>query len=301
MANGTFSCQDCVIKAESFYSNDDNNNFEKAVFEASTKFCGNIKLGGSSVSFSIDTQIAIESGATLEMTGGTKIISGSGTITNLGTLTFSNPGMSVLFNIINHGQITFSEETMPPSLTSYGKVAILKNVTVLNEFKARSSSVLEGPGVLSCSGCKQAEISGIIGTKLSLDNTVIHSNATFNNSFSFYKSTLKGILNFTKESVLLLKKCALEDASVVSEGNITFSQGATMKNTSLYLNRTLNVSGDLTCDSQTTIRTFGSVVLADSTFTCNSMTNGSVTLARVKNKGNSSLWLYLFPLVVKGK
>ena len=118
------------------------------MFEASTKFCGNIKLGGSSVSFSIDTQITIESGATLEMTGGTKIISGSssGTITNLGTLTFSNPGMPVPFNIVNHGQITFSEETMPPSLTSYGKVAILKNVTVLNEFKARSSSVLEGPG-----------------------------------------------------------------------------------------------------------------------------------------------------------
>ena len=163
------------------------------------------------------------------MTGGTKIISGSGTITNLGTLTFSNPGMSVPFNVVNHGQITFSEETMLPSLASYGKVAILKNVTVLNEFKARSSSVLEGPGVLSCSGCKQAEISGIIGTKLSLDNTVIYSNATFNNSFSFYQSTLKGVLNFTKESVLLLKKCALEDASVVSEGNITFSQGATMK------------------------------------------------------------------------
>ena len=57
-----------------------------------------------------------------------------------------------------------------------------------------------------------------------------------------------------------------------------------MKNTSLYLNRTLNVSGDLTCDSQTTIRTFGSVVLTDSTFTCNSMTNGSVTLARVAVK-----------------
>ena len=119
---------------------------KKAVFEALTTFCGNIKLGGSSVSFSIDTQITIESGATLEMTGGTKIISGSGTITNLGTLTFSNPGMSVLFNTVNHGQITFSEETMPPSLTSYGKVAILKNVTVLNEFKARSSSVLEGSG-----------------------------------------------------------------------------------------------------------------------------------------------------------
>ena len=149
MANGTFSYQDCVIKAESFYSNDDNNNFEKAVFEASTKFCGNIKLGGSSVSFSIDTQITIESGATLEMTGGTKIISGSGTITNLGTLTFSNPGISVLFNTVNHGQITFSEETMPPSLTSYGKVAILKNVTVLNEFKC-----FRRTWVLSCSGCK---------------------------------------------------------------------------------------------------------------------------------------------------
>ena len=77
---------------------------------------GNIKLGGSSVSFSIDTQITIESGATLEMTGGTKIISDSGTITNLGTLTFSNPEMSVLFNIVNHSQITFSEETMLPSL-----------------------------------------------------------------------------------------------------------------------------------------------------------------------------------------
>lgn len=60
-----------------------------------------------------------------------------------------------------------------------------------------------------------------------------------------------------------------------------------MKNTSLYLNRTLNVSGDLTCDSQTTIRTFGSVVLTDSTFTCNSMTNGSVTLAIVAVQGNT--------------
>ena len=63
-----------------------------------------------------------------------------------------------------------------------------------------------------------------------------------------------------------------------------------MKNTSLYLNRTLNVSGDLTCDSQTTIRTFGSVVLTDSFFfffTCNSMTNGSVTLARVAVQGNT--------------
>ena len=31
---------------------------KKAVFEALTTFCGNIKLGGSSVSFSIDTQIS---------------------------------------------------------------------------------------------------------------------------------------------------------------------------------------------------------------------------------------------------
>ena len=89
---------------------------KKAVFEASTTFYGNIKLGGSSVSFSIDTQTTIESVVTLEMTDGTKIISGSGTITNLGTLTFSNPKMSVLFNLVNHGQLTFSEETMLPSL-----------------------------------------------------------------------------------------------------------------------------------------------------------------------------------------
>ena len=69
--------------------------------------------------------------------------------------------------------------------------------------------------------------------------------------------------------------------------SLFFSQRATMKNTSLYLNRTLNASGDLTCDSQTTIRTFGSVVLTDSIFTCNSMTNGSVALARVAVQGNT--------------
>ena len=68
-----------------------------------------------------------------------------------------------------------------------------------------------------------------------------------------------------------------------------FHKGQQWKNTSLYLNRTLNVSGDLTCDSQTTIRIFSSVVLTDYFFffffPCNPLTNGSVIFVEVSSQG----------------
>ena len=87
------------------------------------------------------------------------------------------------------------------------------------------------------------------------------------------------------------KKVCLRRCFCHEWGQHHFFTRSNNENTSLYLNRTLNVSGNLTCDSQTTIMTFGSVVLTDSFFffffTCSSMTNGSVILTRVAVQGNT--------------